>query len=109
MGVVADLSTADGLRFAKETAKITNDKEFSNLLNMALIMKKRYLVAAGRFNGKGISSIICDDEEQLKLAFHIINERMNEVGSVTTSWHIKPNSCAEMLGVPDVIRNGEGL
>lgn len=108
MGVVVDISHIDGLSLAQETAKQTKDKEFSNLLAMAQIMKKRYLIAAGRFNGKGIYGTLCDDEEHLKLSFTIANERMNEDGSVSTTWLIKPHSCAEVLGVKSVIRNKEG-
>lgn len=97
MGIVVDLHNEEGRTLAETTAKQTCDSEFRNFLLLAQGLGKRYLVAAGRFNSKGIFATFCDDDANLVLAFQMANSRMNEIGSRTTGWLIKPRECAAFL------------
>ncbi|MEP6605767.1 MAG: hypothetical protein ABJA60_06575, partial [Nitrosospira sp.] len=72
------------------------DSELRNLMSLARTLGKRYLIAAG-FNGKGISAIVCDDDQALITAFEMVNVRMDEIGSHGTAWLIKPDACGELL------------
>ena len=97
MGIVVDLLDAEGRSLAQESVRQTGDSELRNLLHMAQKLGKRYLVAAGRFNNKGISATLCDDEQTLIAAFQVVNARMDEIGSRVTAWLIKPDSCGAVL------------
>jgi hypothetical protein len=97
LGIVADLRSVEGRMLVQEILKQTNDPEFRNLISMAETLNKRYIIAAGSFNGKGISSFLCDDEPTLVIAFQDINIRMDEIESNTTAWLISPNNCAILL------------
>lgn len=96
-GIVADLVSEAGRRLAEETVRQTNDSELRNLIRMADALNKRYIVAAGSFNGKGISATLCEDEQTLIAAFQMVNIRMNEIGSCTTAWKVAPDACAVIL------------
>ncbi|NBQ68736.1 MAG: hypothetical protein EBU46_07860 [Nitrosomonadaceae bacterium] len=97
LGIVVDLSNMEGRNLAEETLRQTNDPELNKLITMADELGKKYIIAAGQFNGKGISSVICDDDSMLIAAFRTVNERMREIGSQTTVWLIKPDACVTLL------------
>lgn len=97
LGIVVDIFDEGGRNLAEETVRQTEDPEFRKLLSMAHELRKRYIVAAGRFNGKGISGVVCNDSEHLVVAFDVINARMDEIGSCTTVWLIKPDACVALL------------
>ncbi|SFM59127.1 hypothetical protein [Nitrosomonas communis] len=97
LGIVADLRSVKGRMLVQEILKQTNDPEFRNLISMADTLNKRYIIAAGSFNGRGILSVLCDDEQTLIAACQNINIRMDEIGSSTTAWLISPNNCAILL------------
>lgn len=97
MGVVVDLHNEEGRSLAETTARQTRDPEFRNFLLLAQGLGKRYLVAAGQFNGKGIFATFCDDDTNLVLAFQMANSRMDEIGSGTTGWLVKPDTCAALI------------
>ncbi len=96
-GIVADLSSIEGRDLVEETVCLTGDTQLQNLIEIAQAVDKKYLIVAGRFDGKGISSVICDDDSTLITAFRTINERMREIGSCTTAWLIKPDACVTLL------------
>ncbi len=97
LGIVADLHDEEGRNLAEETMRQTGDSEFTNLINMAQTLGKRYVVAAGKFNGRGIFGIFCDSDKHLVAAFQMANARMDEIGSRTTGWMIKPDTCVAIL------------
>jgi len=98
LGIVVDLHDAEGRNLAQETIRRTGDLEFKNLVSMAHGLEKKYIIAAGKFNGRGIFGIFCDDDDHLIAAFEMVNARMEEIGSRTTGWVIKPDACADLLG-----------
>lgn len=98
-GIIVDLHKEEGRHLAWETAHQTGDAEFRNLLNLGQALGKRYLVAAGRFEGKGISAAFCDDDQTLIAAFQMVNKRINEMGSHVTAWLIKPDSCGAVVAM----------
>ena len=85
LGIVVDLHDEGGRNLAQVTVRQTGDPELRNLIRMADALGKRYLIAAGRFNGKGIFAALCDDEQALIVAFQVVNARMDEIGSCTTA------------------------
>lgn len=95
--IVADLSDEVGRKLAEEIVRRTNDSELCNPITIADGLNKRYLVAAGSFSGKGISTSLCDNEQRLIAAFLMVNTRMDETGSQTTMWMFAPDACAVML------------
>jgi hypothetical protein len=97
LGIVVDLHDEGGRNLAQVTVRQTGDPELRNLISMADALGKRYLIAAGRFNGKGIFAALCDDEQTLIASFQVANARMDEIGSSTTAWLIKPNSYGALL------------
>ena len=97
LGIVVDLHDKDGRRLFDDVVRLTGDEELRNLLVIASTMGMRYVVAAGRFNGKGIFSAMCADESVTILSWGSANERMNEIGSRTTAWMAKPDSLAKLL------------
>ena len=97
LGIVVDLHNEEGRNLAQETIRRIGDLELRNLVSMAQTLGKRYLVAAGRFNGTGIIGAVCDDNESLIVAFKTANARMDKIGSHTTAWMIKPDECADLL------------
>ncbi len=97
LGIVVDLNDEGGRGLAQATVSRTGDPELRNLISLADGLGKRYLVAAGRFNGKGITAVLCDDEPNLVAAFQMVNVRMDEIGSHTTAWMIEPAACAALL------------
>lgn len=97
LGIIADLTNKEGRKLVDETLRQTNDPELRKLIDMVDALNIRYIVAAGSFNGQGISSVLCDDESKLIIAFHTVNSRMNEIGSRKTAWLIKPNTCKTLL------------
>jgi len=97
LGIVVDLHDEEGRNLAQETIRQTKDSEFTNLISMAQALGNRYVVAAGKFNGKGIFGTFCNDDKYLVAAFQMANERMDEIGSHTTAWTIKPDTCAILL------------
>lgn len=96
-GIVADLASVAGRKLAEETVRQTNDSELRNLIRMTDALNKRYIVAAGSFNGKGISASLCNDEQTLIAAFQMVNIRMDEIGSCTTAWMFAPDACRVLL------------
>ena len=98
LGIVVDLHDEGGRNLAYETVRSTGDIELRNLVSMVQTFGNRYLVVAGRFDGTGIIGAVCDDNENLISAFRMTNARMNEIGSRTTGWMIKPDACANLLG-----------
>ena len=98
LGIVVDLHDEEGRNLAQETIRQTKDSEFTNLISMAQVLGNRYVVAAGKFNGKGIFGTFCNDDKYLVAAFQMANARMDEIGSRTTGWMIKPDACADLLG-----------
>ena len=96
-GIVVDLHDEGGRILAQETVLQTGDSELRNLVSMAQALGKKYLVAAGRFDGIGIFGVVCDDNEGLIAAFQMANARLKETGSYTTAWMIKPDACAALL------------
>ena len=105
MGVVCDLHDREGRKFAQETLRQTGDTEFRNVLSMAKALEKRYVVAAGKFNGTGMFATLCDDSENLIVSFAMANAWINEFGPSTTGWLIKPDACATLLC--DSLKQGE--
>lgn len=97
LGIVVDLHDKEGRRLFDEVARLTGDQELRNLLVVASALGMRYLVAAGRFNGKGVFSAMCAEESVAILSWGSANERMNEIGSRTTAWMAKPDSLAKLL------------
>ena len=97
LGIIADLTNVEGRNLAEETVSQTGDLEFRGLIEVAQELGKKYIVAAGKFNSKGISAMLCDDDQMLTFAFKTVNERMREIGSHTTAWIIKPDACAVLL------------
>lgn len=97
IGIVVDLHTVKGQKLAEVTARQTGDPEFANLLRMAQANKSRYLIAAGRFNGKGIFGVLCGDAQYLLDSYQLANARMNEVGSCTTAWMIEADALIKAL------------
>ena len=98
LGIVVDLHDKEGRNLAQETMRQTGDSEFKNLISMAHSLGKRYVVAAGKFNGRGIFGTFCDDDKYLIAAFQMANARMDEIGSRTTGRMIKPDTCTDLLG-----------
>lgn len=96
-GIVADLSDEVGRELAERTIQQTNSSELRNLITMADGFSKRYIVAAGRFNDKGIVGSLCDDEETVIATFQMVNSRMAEVGSNITMWICVPDACKALL------------
>jgi len=96
-GIVVDLHDEGGRILAQETVLQTGDSELRNLVSMAQALGKKYLVAAGRFDGIGIFGAVCDDDENLIVIFQAANARLKETGSYTTAWMIKPDACAALL------------
>ena len=96
-GIVVDLHDEGGRILAQETVLQTGDSELRNLVSMAQALRKKYLVAAGRFDGIGIFGAVCDDDENLIVIFQAANARLKETGSYTTAWMIKPDACAALL------------
>ena len=97
-GIVVDLHDEGGRILALETVLQTGDSELRNLVSMAQALRKKYLVAAGRFDGiGGIFGAVCDDDENLIVIFQAANARLKETGSYTTAWMIKPDACAALL------------
>jgi hypothetical protein len=97
LGIVADLSDEVGREFAERSVRQTNNIELRNLITMADGLNKRYIVAAGRFNGKGNFASFCGDKQTLIAAFQMANARMDEVGSCTTTWFFAPDACRALL------------
>jgi hypothetical protein len=97
LGIVVDLHDKEGLNLAQETACQMGDPQLSNLITLARALGKRYLITAGRFNGKGITAIVCDDDQSLITAFEMVNGRMDEIGSHGTAWMIKPDACGGLM------------
>lgn len=96
-GIVADLSDEVGRELAERTVQQTNSSELRNIITMVDGFSKRYIVAAGRFNGKEIIGSLCNDEETVSATFQMVNSRMDEVGSNTTKWICVPDACSAML------------
>ena len=96
-GIVVDLHDEGGRILALETVLQTGNSELRNLVSMAQALGKKYLVAAGRFDGIGIFGAVCDDDENLIVTFQAANVRLKEIGSPTTGWMIKPDACAALL------------
>ena len=96
-GIVVDLHNEEGRTLADTTAKQTGDPELRNYLLLAQGLGQRYLVAAGKFNGKGIFATFCDDDANLVLAFQMANSRMGEIGSESTDWLVRPKACAALI------------
>jgi len=97
LGIVVNLHDEEGCNLAQETIRQTKDLEFTNLISMAHGLGKKYVVAAGKFNGRGIFGTVCDDDKYLIAAFQIANARLKKTGSLTTAWTIKPDECAALL------------
>jgi len=96
-GIVVDLHDEGGRILALETVLQTGNSELRNLVSMAQALGKKYLVAAGRFDGTGIFGVVCDDDENLIVIFQAANARLKETGSYTTAWMSKPDACAALL------------
>jgi hypothetical protein len=97
LGIVVDMHNEEGRNLAQATMRQTGDPELRNLISMAQTLGKRYLVAAGKFDGKGLSATLCDDDQTLIASFQMVNARMDEIGSRTTAWMIKPDACGALL------------
>jgi hypothetical protein len=97
LGIVADLTHSEGLNLAQTTVRETGDSELRNLLTMAQALGMRYVIAAGRFNGKGIFGAMCSNEQDVAASFQMANDRMDEIGSRTTAWLAKPDALAALL------------
>ena len=54
LGIAVDLTSEAGRKLAEEIVRQTGDEELRNLISIANALNKRYIVAAGCFNGKGI-------------------------------------------------------
>lgn len=99
LGILADLKHPEGLELAQASVRETGDKELRNLVIMAQALGARYVVAAGRFNGKGIFGAMCANEQDVVVSYQMANDRMDEIGSRTTAWLAKPDSLAALLAV----------
>ena len=97
LGIVVDLRNPEGLALAQVITQQTGDPELRNLIVMARTLGTAYVVAAGRFNGKGIFGTVCDNEQHVVVAIQTANARMKEIGSRTTAWMAKPDACAVLL------------
>jgi hypothetical protein len=97
LGILADLEHPEGLELAQATVRETGDKDLRNLVIMAQALGTRYVVAAGRFNGKGIFGAMCANELDVAASYQMANDRMDEIGSRTTAWLAKPDSLAAAL------------
>jgi hypothetical protein len=97
MGVIADLHTAEGRTLVDGVIKETGDKYFEQIVELAHGLGKRYVVAAGRFNNKGLVCCTSNEVESLRATFQMANSRMNEAGSRTTQWLIMPVSLGTMI------------
>lgn len=97
LGIVADIQHPEGLALAQATVRETGDPELRNLLTMAQAIGMRYVIAAGRFNGKGIFGAMCANKQDIAASIQMANERMNDVGSRATAWMAKPDSLALLI------------
>lgn len=97
LGIVADLNVPENLHLLKQFATKTGDKQLCNFIAIAEVLRNRFVIAAGRFDGKGLFAALCDDENQLATAFRVANARMNEIGSRTTAWTFLPESCRNLV------------
>lgn len=97
VGVVADLNVPENLHLLKQFATKTGDKQLCSFIAMAEVLRNRFVIAAGRFDGKGLFATLCDAENQLATAFRVANARMNEIGSRTTAWTFFSESCRNLV------------
>ncbi|MBN8474508.1 hypothetical protein [Sulfuritalea sp.] len=97
LGLVADLHDKEGLRLVEEAVRLTGDQELRGVLELAVGLGMRYLVAAGRFDGKGIFSALCAEDSVAILSWGAANERMNEGGSRKTEWLVMPAPLMALL------------
>lgn len=97
LGIVADLKSPEGLELAQATVRETGDRKLRNLLAVAQALGMRYVVAAGRFNGKGIFGAMGAGENDVVVQFQMANVHMEEIGSRTTAWMAKPHALAALL------------